>query len=91
MVLSIVQICDYVFLTKITKKSIRLMRCFAGEPDPGLQAPLLGSWGAAALRFGSMAIADVAMEGRGKAAGGRMVADHYFVECGDVCTYSNIT
>jgi hypothetical protein len=39
--------------------------------EPGRRAPLLGSWGGAAPRFGSMA--DVAMETReGKAAGGRV-------------------
>jgi hypothetical protein len=44
---------------KGTKRSAR---------KPGRRAPLLGSWGAAAPRFGS--VADVAMEREGKAAGG---------------------
>ena len=44
---------------KGTKRSVR---------KPGRRAPLLGSWGAAAPRFGS--VADVAMEREGKAAGG---------------------
>jgi hypothetical protein len=39
--------------------------------EPGRRAPLLGSWGGAAPRFGSMA--DVAMERESKAAGGRAV------------------
>ena len=39
--------------------------------EPGRRAPLIGSWGGAAPRFGSMA--DVAMEREGKAAGGRAV------------------
>ena len=38
--------------------------------EPGRRAPLLGSWGGTAPRFGSMA--DVAMEREGKAAGGRV-------------------
>ena len=38
--------------------------------EPGRRAPLIGSWGGAAPRFGSMA--DVAMEREGKAAGGRV-------------------
>jgi len=40
------------------------------QTQPGRWAPLLGSWGAAAPRFGSMA--DDAMEREGKAAGGRV-------------------
>ena len=42
--------------------------------DPGRRTPLLGSWGAAAPRFESMA--GVAMEREGEAAGGRVAAAH---------------
>ena len=55
---------------KGTKRSAR---------KPGRRAPLLGSWGAAAPRFGS--VADVAMEREGKAAGGRVAAAHRVCVC----------
>jgi hypothetical protein len=42
--------------------------------EPGRRTPLLGSWGAAAPRFESMA--GVAMEREGEAAGGRVAAAH---------------
>ncbi len=65
--------------------------------EPGRRAPLIGSWGGAAPRFGSMA--DDAMEREGKAAGvGRLAARRVvcvvsvlvfvffcFVDCRELC------
>ncbi len=53
--------------------------------EPGRRAPLLGSWGAAAPLFGSMA--DDAMEREGKAAGGRVAAAHLVVCVLCVCEF----
>ena len=49
------------------------------EPKPGQRAPAVGSYGAAAKRFGSMT--DVSMEREDEAAGGRVVAAHLVCLC----------
>ncbi len=59
---------------KGTKRSAR---------EPSRRAPLLGSWGAAAPRFGSMA--GVSMEREGKAGGGRVSSGSSCVACVVVC------
>ena len=59
---------------KGTKRSAR---------EPSRRAPLLGSWGAAATRFGSMA--GVSMEREGKAGGGRVSSGSSCVACVVVC------